>query len=195
VIVLVRHGETAPNRERRLLGLSDPPLTEVGRGQAQAVAKVLAHRDPAAVVSSPLSRCLETAGFVASACGVDVETDERLVEFDFGEFDGIALSEIPSDVMASLRHDPTYVAPGGECLMDVVGRMETWCREAFDRYAGDVVIAVTHVSPVKAAATWALGVPPTTAWRMFVDLASISRVGGHSDAPVLLSFNERGHLR
>ena len=58
-----------------------------------------------------------------------------------------------------------------------------------------LVVAVSHVSPIKAAAAWALGVDGTVAWRMFLGLASITRVGRGRTSPVLLSFNETGHLR
>jgi broad specificity phosphatase PhoE len=62
------------------------------------------------------------------------------------------------------------------------------------RQTAEPVVAVSHVSPIKAAAAWAMGVDGTVAWRMFLALASITRVGQGRNSPVLLSFNETGHL-
>ena len=82
--------------------------------------------------------------------------------------------------------------PGGESLEVVADRIASFCDEWLD---DRVVVAVSHVSPIKAAAAWALGVDGTVAWRMFLGLASITRVGRGRTSPVLLSFNETGHLR
>ncbi|HVM41217.1 MAG TPA: histidine phosphatase family protein, partial [Acidimicrobiia bacterium] len=174
MIVLVRHGETGPNRDRRLLGRDDPPLTDLGRRQCEALAAALVAMRPDAVVTSPMSRTRATAETVAGACGVPVEVDDRLVEIDYGTFDGTKLAELPPDVMRAMREDPDFAPPSGESMRTVMERMASWCEEQF---AGDperVVVAVTHVSPIKAAVSWALGAEPTLAWRMFVGLASIT---------------------
>jgi probable phosphoglycerate mutase len=84
------------------------------------------------------------------------------------------------------------VAPEGESLDSLSRRVESFCLERLDE---TLVVAVSHVSPIKAAAAWALGVDGTVAWRMFLGLASITRIGRGRTSPVLLSFNETGHLR
>jgi probable phosphoglycerate mutase len=83
-------------------------------------------------------------------------------------------------------------APEGESLDSLSRRVESFCLEALED--DGLVVAVSHVSPIKAAAAWALGVDGTVAWRMFLGLASITRVGRGRSSPVLLSFNETGHL-
>ena len=57
------------------------------------------------------------------------------------------------------------------------------------------MIAVSHVSPIKAAVTWAMGADPLLAWRMFLDVASVSRIGAPNGVPTLLGFDETAHLR
>jgi broad specificity phosphatase PhoE len=89
--------------------------------------------------------------------------------------------------------DAHPVAPHGESLDSLSRRVEAFCVEALDREGP--VVAVSHVSPIKAATAWALGVDGTVAWRMFLGLASITRVGRGRTSPVLLSFNETGHLQ
>lgn len=192
MIVVVRHGETAPNRSGRLLGRADPDLTDHGRQQARRLAGALGGRGAEAVVSSPLARCRATAEVIAERSALEVVTDERLVEIDYGEWDGRAHDEVDPDEWSRWRHDASFRPPRGESLLDVRARVVSWCEEQLDREG--TVVAVTHVSPVKAAVAWALGVDPLISWRTFVGIASITRIGVRSGEPVLVSFNERGHL-
>ena len=191
-LVLVRHGRTEANARGLLLGRLDVELDDLGRRQARAVAgAVLATTGPiAAVVSSPLARTRATA----EALGLPVEVDERFVELDYGEFDGRPLTDVPPEVWASWRTDPGFRPPGGETLAQVSDRVVVACREWAARADGAAVVIVTHVSPLKAAVAWALGVGDETGWRTRVDPASISRVAVDGPVPVLRSFNETGHL-
>lgn len=185
MIVFVRHGETPPNRAGLLLGRADPPLTDRGREQADALAARLAALEPVAVRSSPLVRARATAAPIAAAAGREVEIDERLVEVDFGEWDGQPLGDLTSDVVTRWRGDPDFAPPGGESLRVVGKRVAEFCAEQLDER---VVVAVSHVSPIKAAVAWALGTGDELAWRMRLDVASITRI---APGPVLLTFNER----
>jgi probable phosphoglycerate mutase len=196
VIVLVRHGQTEPNRAGRLLGRADPPLNERGRHQADALAAVLEHGPaPRLVLTSPLRRARETAAQISTATGTPVRTDERLIELDYGEWDGRRLRDIPADVSARWRSDPSFAAPGGESLVDLRSRI-TPCAEALMELASDgVIIVVSHVSPIKAILCWALDLDDSYAWRLRLDVASISRLVAGLSGPVLVSFNETGHLR
>lgn len=189
---LVRHGETAPNREGRLLGRADPELTVLGRTQAERLGARFAARTPGLVVSSPLLRCRETATAIADACGLEVVVDERLVEIDYGEWDLVPLEELPEEALRSLRTDPAFAPPGGESVADVAARVGGFCAEHLE--AQRSVVAVSHVSPIKAGVTWAIDADPLAAYRMRLDIASVSRIGGHAGAPVLLAFNETDHL-
>jgi broad specificity phosphatase PhoE len=192
VIVFIRHGETTPNREGLLLGRSDPELTERGRAQAKDLALALAGREVTSVLTSPLRRARDTASPIAVECGVSVEVDDRLIEIDFGEWEGQPFASLDSDVVARWHRDPDMAPPGGESLVVVAGRMGEFCEERLRDETGGAIVAVSHVSPIKAAVTWTLGVSPELAWRMRLDVASITRVG---PGPVLLSFNETWPMR
>lgn len=192
MIILVRHGETGPNRDGRLLGRADPPLTETGEAQVAALAPAVAALAPVAVVASPLRRAVQTAEAVASAVpGMRVSTDERLIEIDYGRYDGLSLGELPPEVMEGFRTDPRYAPPDGESLEDVATRMASFCEEWLAVEEPGPVVAVTHVSPIKAAVAWALDAPPTIAVRLHVGLASVTRIAGRPLHPVLVGFNER----
>lgn len=192
MILFVRHGETEANRARLALGRADPPLTDHGRAQAGALAARLADSGAVRVLSSPLARARATADAIAAALGVTVEEEPRLVEMDYGEWDERSFSEFPSEDLARWRTDASFAPPGGESLLAVGARVASLCTELID---GDLVVAVSHVSPIKAAALWAMDGDPLLAWRMHLDVASITRVGAPTGRPVLLGFNDTAHLR
>lgn len=191
MLCIVRHGRTAANAAGLLLGRADPPLDELGRRQAASVAAALGQ--PVRVISSPLQRAQQTA----DAFGVAVETDERWIELDYGDFDGRPASEVPAEVWAEWRSDPDFAPPGGESLRSLRARVEAACDDLLVASAGDpdaLVVVVTHVSPVKAAVGWALDLDERVNWRTFVAPGSVTRIGGGPGGAVLRSFNEVAHL-
>ena len=196
MIVLVRHGRTDANARGLLLGRADPALDDEGRRQAARLAVALGPLDGARVVTSPLARCRQTAQAIvaANAPGAAVEVDERWIELDYGAFDGLGAGDVPAATWAAWRADVAWTPEGGESLAALGVRVRAACEalagEARDR---DVVV-VTHVSPLKAAVAWALGVGDEVAWRMWVGPASISRIGFTGSSPSLRSFNEVAHL-
>lgn len=184
MLVLVRHGQTAENARGLLLGRLDPPLSEVGRQQAGALAGVIP--EDVLVVSSPLRRARETA----EAFGRPVVVDERWIELDYGALDGCRPDEVGEDVWRRWRADPTFVPGGGESLSELGKRVRSACDELVEEAAQHDVVVVTHVSPIKAAIAWALDVGDEIAWRMFVRDGSIARIRIDRRGPVLLSVNE-----
>ena len=189
MLIVVRHGRTAANASGLLLGRRlNPPLDEVGERQAAALARAIGPVDR--VVTSPLRRARQTAEALASSA----EVDERWVELDYGELDGTPLDAVPDEVFARWRLDETYAPPGGESLAALHDRVAAACKELVADAATRDVVVVTHVSPVKAAVAWALGVTPAVAWRMYVAPASISRIATGRQAPSVHSFNVTTHL-
>jgi broad specificity phosphatase PhoE len=190
-LAFVRHGQTEANRTGVLLGRLDPPLNDAGREQAAVVAARVELLAPARIVTSPLVRAMETAQIVAVALGLPVEVDDRLIEVDYGEYDGMPLGELPADLVRKWRNDADFAPPGGESLASVGKRMGAYTSEVLDSLADGPVVAVSHVSPIKAAVLWALGLPDLYSWRLRLDNASVTRLAPGPDGPVLLSFNER----
>jgi broad specificity phosphatase PhoE len=188
VLILVRHGQTAANAAGLLLGRADLALTELGRRQAKALAAALPV--PAKVVSSPLRRAVETA----EAFGLPVEIDDRWIEIDYGDFDGLPITEVGADVWTEWRADPTFAPPNGESFEQLDARVWDACEARAPEAGRDDVVVVSHVSPIKAAVAWALDVPGAIAWRMHLDVASITRVAVGSRSPSLLTFNDTAHL-
>jgi broad specificity phosphatase PhoE len=192
VIAFVRHGQTAVNRDGRLQGRLDAALSELGGAQAAALALYLAAEPVARVISSPLSRAHATASAIARPHDVDVVVDERLIELDYGDWDGVVLRDVPPADWAAWRADPSFTPPNGESLKAVSARIESFCAE-WNR--DELTVAVSHVSPIKAAVCIALGVDESVTWRMQLGLASVTRIGARPDGSAyLLSYNETAHL-
>ncbi len=192
MLIIVRHGRTELNATRRLLGRLNPPLDPLGEAQAAAVADRLRSGSVRRVVSSPLLRARQTAEAIAAATQSATEIDDRWIEVDYGVFDGMPLAEVPAEVWASWRNDSGFAPPEGESLAAVRTRVTDACEELLTdvtEHDGDVVV-VTHVSPIKAAVCWTLGVDDGVSWRTFVSPGSITRVGAGPGGPVLHTFNE-----
>jgi alpha-ribazole phosphatase len=187
LLILARHGQTEANAEGKLLGRLDLPLTEVGAAQAACVGEALKSADR--VISSPLERARRTA----EAIGRPVEVDERWIEIDYGIYDGVPLKDVPPDLWARWRSEPDYTPEEGESLTAMGWRVWTACEELAEEARTRDIVVVSHVSPIKAAVAWALGVP-SAPWRMFLDVASITRIGLGDGGPLLRSFNETHHL-
>lgn len=192
MLIIVRHGRTDANRTGLLLGRLDVGLDDVGRAQAEAAAAAVfaAHGTVDRLIVSPLSRTLETA----AAFGVDVEVDERWVELDYGEWDGTPVADVSADRWSTWRSNPEFAPPGGESHAALGRRV----RSALDDVAADAVdsnvVVVTHVSPIKAALAWALGVDDAVQWRSFVAQASITEIGVTERGPSLRCFNDTAHV-
>jgi broad specificity phosphatase PhoE len=189
VLILVRHGRTALNAQGRLQGHIDAPLDELGLLQADAVAAALPPAD--LVISSPLCRARQTA----QAFGAPVVVDERWIELNYGELDGRTMSSLGSAMWDGWIGDANFAPPGGESMAELEKRVVGACEDLRSSMTELVVVVVSHVSPIKAALGWVLGLPTVDAgWRMHLDPASISRVHVGPRGPVLRSFNETIHL-
>ncbi len=184
MLVLVRHGRTAANAERRLQGRLDLPLDDVGVAQVAGIAAWLGRPDR--VVSSPLLRARQTA----DTFGVPYDTDDRWTELDYGELDGMPVADVDDEVWERWRTDPAYQAGGGESMAAMNERVISAAEELLSDAAEQMIVVTTHVSPIKAAVAWALGVDPSVGWRCHLDQASVCRIALGPSGPVLIGFNE-----
>jgi broad specificity phosphatase PhoE len=140
-----------------------------------------------------LQRAHATAAAIASHHGLAVEIDERLIELDYGDWDGLPLHEVGAESWAAWQRDVAFTPPGGESLEDVARRVAGFMESELDD-APTVTVAVSHVSPIKAAVCDALEVGIEVSWRMQLGVASITRIAGRDGRGVLLSYNETSHL-
>jgi probable phosphomutase (TIGR03848 family) len=198
-VVLVRHARSTANVSGVLTGRQrGVHLDDVGREQAERVARRLAAVPLAAVVSSPLERCRETAAAIAKAqpAAVTVATEKGLVECDYGAWQGRALKELAREKLwkSVQRHPAAVTFPEGESMAAMAARVVAAVRrhdarveEAHGPHA--VWAAVTHGDPLKAFLADALGLHLDQFQRLHVDPASVSVVRLSADGSALLQSN------
>ena len=177
-MLLLRHGQTELSVQRRYSGRGNPPLTELGRTQADAAARYLgAQGGIAAVLSSPLQRAQETAAAAAKALDLDVTVDEGLIETDFGSWEGLTFSEAAQrdpDLHRNWLRDTGVTPPGGESFDAVADRVRAARNRIIAEYAGSTVLVVSHVTPIKTLLRLALDGNAGILYRLHLDLASLS---------------------
>jgi probable phosphoglycerate mutase len=196
--LLLRHGQTPMSVQKRYAGRSDIPLTDIGLQQAAAAAKRLASAGIDVIVASPLLRARQTAGEVAATTGAPVVTDDGFRETDFGAWEGLTFAEVrerwPAEVSAWLA-DPAVPPPDGESFAEVSERVVGALQRVLTDRAGQTVLIVSHVTPIKTLVTTALLAPPAALYRMHLDVAALCEIDWYADGPaVLRSFNDTGHL-
>ncbi|MDE0445897.1 MAG: histidine phosphatase family protein [Spirochaetaceae bacterium] len=202
---LVRHGETAWNRESRFQGQADPPLNDAGRTQARAVAKRLAGVSFAAAYASDLGRVTQTAAAVARGRELRVTELAELREKGFGEWEGLTYREAEARDPEHYRRifrAPTYdedtAPPGGESDLQMLGRVSGVARRLRDEHGGrdENVLIVGHGGSLCALIVSLLGLPSRAIWRFRIANCGLAQVTVFDDGAATLDlFNDTGHLR
>ena len=182
-VYLVRHGETEWTRTGQHTGHTDIALTDRGREQAQALCDRLRDRPFAAVFSSPMSRALETCRL--AGLGDDCETTDELMEWDYGEYEGLTTAEIRDKKSKwSLWLDG---APGGESAADVGARVDRLLKE-IRTLEGDVAV-FGHGHALRVFGARWIGLPPADGRLLYLDPATISVLGYERETAVVYRWN------
>jgi broad specificity phosphatase PhoE/ribonuclease HI len=176
--LLLRHGQTELSVQRRYSGRGNPALTDLGRRQAEAAAQYLAQNGGiAAVITSPLQRAYDTATAAAKALGLDVSVDEDLIETDFGTWEGLTFGEAAErdpELHRRWLRDTSIQPPDGESFDSVAQRIRRAQARIIGEHAGETVLVVSHVTPIKTLLRVALDAGPGILYRLHLDLASLS---------------------
>lgn len=181
---LVRHGETEWARTGRHTGLTDIPLTALGRREAIELVDRLAGHPFAAVVSSPLSRALDTAHL--AGFGDSVRENPDLVEWDYGDDEGRTSDQIRADRPGWTIW--TEGPRGGETIDNVAARVDRFIAGARETEGATLVFAHGHVLRVLAC-RW-IGLPASNGALFALDTATISILGWDRDTPVIRRWND-----
>lgn len=189
VLYLVRHGRTELNVQGKLQGQVAVPIDDVGHRQAAALASFVHSMSPNIdeVISSPLLRAVQTAEYF----DMDVTIDDRWVEVPYGVLEGISTSEVPRDMWDQWRSNPDFAPSGGESFATLVERVSAACTEVLDRAKDQDIVVVTHMSPIKAAVAWSLGISQEIMFKAHLTHGSLCRFASGEFGPVMHSFNEQ----
>jgi len=199
-LILVRHAESEGNRQGVMHGVTEWPLSVVGERQAELLAGALADERPVAICSSPLQRAQQTAGAIAGRHALDVLTYPGLVEYDFGECEGLTGRQI-------MRRDPAlwsrwrsgqfddFAFPGGEAVTGFHERVRQAISAVTAVHPAGTVIAVAHCWVIASALAQLLRGEPAGWLRYASANTGVSRVQLSVDGSgVLLTFNDCNHL-
>jgi glucosyl-3-phosphoglycerate phosphatase len=162
-LVLLRHGQTSWNAERRIQGQLDSELDDTGHLQAAAVAPVIADLAPAALWSSDAARARQTTAYVAKETGLEPTYDARLREYYLAEWQGLTHAELAgTPAFEEFRRGDFDVVPGGENAAEVAARMVAAVSDVLASIApGELAVAVSHGAAIRDAVPALLGWPVT----------------------------------
>lgn len=201
-ILIIRHGQTAWNTQKRLQGHSDIPLNENGRLQAVTLAEILRDEPLDAIFSSDLQRAYQTAYEIAKIHNLPVHQDRSFRERCYGICEGMKDGEIreayPESYKAWYAADPDHFFPDGERKTESPRqfhhRAVNAIREAATRYPGKKIAIVTHFGVIETAYRTAQNIPLGTHCRMPVLNTSINRFRWTDGTLELLQWGEASHL-
>ena len=197
-IVLVRHGQTEWNQERRFQGKTDTSLNDVGREQARALAGRLSSWPVEVVYSSPLERALYTARTVAERHGLSPQVLEELHEVDFAEWEGLSIPALKTERRRDFerwRADPFFnPPPGAETWEDIHGRLERAFRKILEGPENRIVV-VSHGGVMRAIYAVLVGLDPHMVWNMDVSNCAMSGVEVRNGRICLAFANDDLHIR
>jgi broad specificity phosphatase PhoE len=197
-LVVVRHGRTAWNAERRFQGHTDVPLDDEGRAQATALAALLAADSFASAVTSDLARAQETARIVLGPRALPLRVDPGWREMRFGTWEGLTWPEIvaahPELDEANETAPRVYTPSGGESFDGVCARIEGALERVIaDTPAGGRALIATHAGPLHAMLRVLLGGDGADALKVRFLTASVSRFARVDGVWSLAALNQTGY--
>ncbi len=197
-LIVLRHGSTRWNQERRYQGCVDTRLSAEGLAQAEAAAHFLVSRQLSAVYASSLSRAQETARVIADRHGLPVLTAPAFREICLGVWEGHTVPEVqtrfPELYAAWLERPHTVAFPAGESMVQVRERVLEGLAHLRAAHAGDTVCLVAHGVTIRLLILDALGLTPDRLWSLRVSPAAISELEYGETWATLHRMNVQAHL-
>ena len=191
-VILLRHGQTEWSRDGRHTGLSDIELTDIGVAQSRdaglLVKELLGGQPPARVLTSPLSRARRTA----ELAGLDAETDDRLVEWDYGGYEGLTTPQIREIAQPHWTVFKDGVVPGqtpGETISQVATRLQAVVDDIRPSLADGDVVLIAHGHALRVLAACWLDADPCMGSQLLLDTAGVCVLGAHHGVPGLQHWN------
>lgn len=197
-LFLIRHGQSTWNREHRIQGQLDPPLSPEGRRQAERVAARLAGRAFAGHYTSDLKRAHETADIIASRVAMPPQPNVALREIYLAEWEGLRTVDIadryPKEWARWVEEPNWDVVPGGEREADFEARVARAMDELFQRHAHEGVLVVTHGGVIQVALHRIVGKRSRGLFPFRIQNASITLLEDRGGQMVIGGVNDIGHL-
>ena len=196
-LMLVRHGETEWNVQRRYQGQSDVPLSELGVRQAELVAERLVDQKIDAVFASDLKRAWETAQIIVAKNGLNILSEPRLRELKFGILEGLTFDEAQEqypELIAAWLGDFHQTPQGGETIDLFNARVISLLEDLKREHDEQTVLLVAHGGPLSEILRIVLELSPQKRWYLELENASLSEVLIAEDFISLKRLNDTCHL-
>jgi broad specificity phosphatase PhoE len=199
-LLLVRHGHVEGISPERFRGRAELKLTVAGRREAEmTAARIAASWRPAAIYTSPMSRCVDTGATIGKPLGLSPAPMPGLNDIDYGEWQGWTAAEVRtrwSDALDTWYRHPDWAAiPGGESLQEVLSRVVAALREVVGHHPDDTVVLVAHDSVNRVLLLHALELPLSRYWQFKQSPCAINEIDFGEDGFVIHSVNQTDHLR
>jgi len=198
-IYLVRHGQTAWNKEEIFRGRSDIPLNETGLKEAELAGEYLKKKEIHAIYSSPLSRAMQTAQKIGRFHNLEVRPLNGMIDMSFGEWEGKSLKEVQETDQERYqlwREEPHRVKlPGGESLKAVRIRSMAALEEVIRNHLEKTLVLVSHRVINKVLICGILGIDNSHFWQIGQDTTAINLIQFRKGKYVLSLLNETCHLK
>lgn len=198
-IYLVRHGQTAWNKEEIFRGRTDIPLDETGLKQAELAGAYFKDLKIHGIYSSPLARAWQTAERIVQHQHLSVQPLEGLIDMSFGNWEGHAHQEIQKTDPETYRlwREKPHLArlPGGETLDDVRARAMASLEEVIQKHPGETIVLVSHRVVNKVILCGILGLDNSHFWQIAQDTAAINLIQYQKGTYILSLMNETCHLK
>ena len=198
-IYLVRHGQTAWNKEEIFRGRTDIPLDEIGLKQAELAAEYFVGMEIHGIYSSPLARALQTAQKIAQFHALSVQPLEGIIDLSFGNWEGHAHQEIKSidsERYRQWREEPHRVRlPGGETLDEARARSMAALEGVIQKHLGKTLVLVSHRVINKVLICGVLGIENSHFWQIGQDTTAINLIQYKNGKYMLSILNETCHLK
>lgn len=198
-VYLVRHGQTAWNKEEIFRGRTDVPLNGMGSREAELAGEYLKDKEIHAIYSSPLSRAWQTAQKIAQFHNLEVQSLNGITDMSFGEWEGRPLKEVQihdRELYRQWREQPHLVKlPGGESLDEVRVRAMAALEEVIRLHSGKTLALVSHRVVTKVLICGILGIDNSHFWQIGQDTAAINLIKYKEGKYILSLLNETCHLQ
>lgn len=198
-VYLVRHGQTAWNKEEIFRGRADVPLNERGLKEAELAAEYFRGKKVDAIYASPISRAIQTAEKIASVLGLKVVPHSGITDMSFGDWEGRPIKEVEKsdpDRFRLWQEEPHFLkVPGGETLEEVRTRAMAALEEVIPSHAQGTVILVSHRVITKVLICAILGLDNSHFWQIDQDTTAINLIRYKNGKYALSLMNETCHLK
>lgn len=196
--IIVRHGRTKGTEKNKYYGRTDLPLSMSGIAQARRVKQNMGKFNYDYIYTSPLKRCMQTAGILRLKKTTPLKMSKDLIEIDFGEWEGLTLLQMkkknPKKFNKYLYDFTNFHMPEGESVKNMIRRTKRFWINVLQKHKKGNILIVTHGGPAKVIIMDALRLSLVNFWRFNLSTGAVSVIETFNNIPIVKAINLWGRL-